>query len=136
MTDHDDDFEPHHRSSSTDQVLQELQLYGYRAFQDEPDPRPLPGAQILAGSIADIFDAIVVALSDTRLEPDLESEPPRLPCDGHRRSVASPTRHHNGVPPLNRTPELAIDEAGLGRWCTGAGSCACPPRPAAPTRWC
>jgi hypothetical protein len=26
----------------------------------------------VAGSIADIFDALVVALSDTRLEPDLE----------------------------------------------------------------
>jgi hypothetical protein len=44
-TDHDDDFEPHHNSSSTDQVLHELQLYGYRPFNDEPDPRPLPEAQ-------------------------------------------------------------------------------------------
>jgi hypothetical protein len=71
-TDHDDDFEPHHSSSPTDQVLHELQLYGYRPFNDEPDPRPLPEANILAGSISDIFDALVVALSDTRLEPDLE----------------------------------------------------------------
>ena len=67
----DDDFEPHHNSSPTDQVLQELQLYGYRPFQDEPDPRPLPEAHVLAGSISDIFDALVVALADTRLEPDL-----------------------------------------------------------------
>ncbi|WP_128930920.1 DUF2493 domain-containing protein [Bradyrhizobium zhanjiangense] len=71
-TDHDNDFEPHHSSSPTDQILQELQLYGYRAFQDEPDPRPLPEGHILAGSVADIFEALVVALSDTRLEPDLE----------------------------------------------------------------
>ena len=71
-TDHDDEFEPHHSSSPTDQVLHELQLYGYRPFNDEPDPRPLPEANILAGSISDIFDALVVALSDTRLEPDLE----------------------------------------------------------------
>jgi len=71
-TDHDDDFEPHHNSSPTDQVLHELQLYGYRPFQDEPDPRPLPEAHTLAGSISDIFDALVVALTDTRLEPDLE----------------------------------------------------------------
>ncbi|OYU64028.1 MAG: hypothetical protein CFE30_03000 [Bradyrhizobium sp. PARBB1] len=71
-TDHDDQFEPHHSSSPTDQVLHELQLYGYRPFHDEPDPRPLPEAQILAGSISDIFDALVVALADTRLEPDLE----------------------------------------------------------------
>jgi YspA, cpYpsA-related SLOG family len=34
--------------------------------------RPLPEAHILAGSVADIFEALVVALSDTRLEPDLE----------------------------------------------------------------
>jgi hypothetical protein len=71
-TDHDDDFEPHHSSSPTDQVLHELQLYGYRPFNDEPDPRPLPEAHTLAGSFSDIFDALVVALSDTRLEPDLE----------------------------------------------------------------
>jgi hypothetical protein len=72
-TDRDDhDFEQPHTSSSTDQVLKELQLYGYRPFQDEPDPRPLPEAQAIAGAVADIFDALVAALSDTRLEPDLE----------------------------------------------------------------
>ncbi len=38
-------FEPPHNSSPTDHVLDELQLYGYRPFQDEPDPRPLPEAQ-------------------------------------------------------------------------------------------
>jgi hypothetical protein len=68
----DDDFEPQHSSSPTDRVLHELQLHGYRPFHDEPDPRPLPEAKILAGSISDIFDALVFALSDTRLEPDLE----------------------------------------------------------------
>jgi hypothetical protein len=67
-----DDFEPHHSSSPTDQVLHELQLYGFRPFEDEPDPRPLPEAQILTSSISDIFDALLVALSDTRLEPDLD----------------------------------------------------------------
>ncbi|RAZ89474.1 hypothetical protein DPM33_18035 [Mesorhizobium hawassense] len=73
MNDHDDiTFEPSHASSPTDHVLQELQLYGYRPFEDEPDPRPLPEGQIIAASIADIFDAMVVALADTRLEPDLE----------------------------------------------------------------
>ncbi len=72
-TDHDDTgYEPPHTSSPTDHVLSELQLYGYRPFQDEPDPRPLPEAQIVAGAISDIFDALVVALTDTRLEPDLE----------------------------------------------------------------
>ena len=72
-TDHDDtSYEPPHTSSPTDHVLSELQLYGYRPFQDEPDPRPLPEAQIVAGAVSDIFDALVVALTDTRLEPDLE----------------------------------------------------------------
>ena len=42
-TEHDDtSYEPPHSSSPTDHVLAELQLYGYRPFQDEPDPRPLP----------------------------------------------------------------------------------------------
>jgi hypothetical protein len=72
-TEYDDtSFEPPHTSSSTDHVLTELQLYGYRPFQDEPDPRPMPDAQIVAGAVADIFDALAVALDDTRLEPDLE----------------------------------------------------------------
>ena len=53
-------------------VLTELQLYGYRPGQDEPDPRPLPLAQTSAGAFADIFDALLATLSDTRLEPDLE----------------------------------------------------------------
>ena len=69
---HDTAYEPHHDSSPTDHLLQELQLYGYRPFEDEPDPRPLPEGRVIAGSIADIFDALVVALADTRLEPDLE----------------------------------------------------------------
>jgi hypothetical protein len=69
---HDTDYEPHHASSPTDHVLQEIALYGYRPFEDEPDPRPLPEGNVVAGSIADIFDALVVTLSDTRLEPDLE----------------------------------------------------------------
>ena len=72
-TDHDDtEFEPPHASSPTDHVLAELQLYGYRPFQDEPDPRPLPDGDVVAGAVADIFDALVSTLSDTRLEPDLE----------------------------------------------------------------
>jgi len=72
-TEYDDtSFEPPHASSPTGHVLAELQLYGHRPFQDEPDPRPLPDAQTIAVSASDIFDALVVALGDTRLEPDLE----------------------------------------------------------------
>ena len=73
-TDHDDtEFEPPHAASPTDHVLGELQLYGHRPFYDEPDPRPLPEGKTIAGAIADIFDAFVATLSDTRLEPDLEN---------------------------------------------------------------
>jgi len=66
------DHELPHATSPTDHVLTELQLHGYRPFQDEPDPRPLPEAGIVAAAVADIFDAFIVSLSDTRLEPDLE----------------------------------------------------------------
>ena len=68
----DNGYEPPHNSSPTDHVLSELQLYGYRPFQDEPDPRPLPEAQTVATAVADIFDALAATLSDTRLEPGLE----------------------------------------------------------------
>jgi len=71
-TDHDTDFEPPHSASSTAHVLQELQLYGYRPFYDEPDPRPLPEGDAIVGAVADIFDALVSSFRDTRLEPDLE----------------------------------------------------------------
>src|SRR3546814_6458464 len=71
MSEHDD-YEPHHSSSPTDHLLSELQLYGYRPFSDEPDPRPLPEGNHVAGAIADIFDALIVTLEDTRLEPDLD----------------------------------------------------------------
>jgi hypothetical protein len=66
----DTEFSSSH-ASPTDHVLTELQLYGYRPFQDEPDPRPLPEANAITGAVADMFDALVATLSDTRLEPDL-----------------------------------------------------------------
>src|SRR5262245_54413728 len=57
-TDRDDvDFEPPHTSSPTDHALSELQLYGYRPFQDEPDPRPLPQANAVSVPLA-FFEAI------------------------------------------------------------------------------
>src|SRR6516225_2012674 len=68
----DNEFEQPNTSSPTDLVLTELQLYGHRPFQDEPDARPLPEARAIAGAVAHIFEAVVATLSDTRLEPDLE----------------------------------------------------------------
>jgi hypothetical protein len=67
------DFDGADALSPTDNVLIELQIYGHRPFQDEPDPRPLPEARVIGGAVADIFDALVSTLSDTRLEPDLEN---------------------------------------------------------------
>ncbi|MDB5584509.1 MAG: hypothetical protein JWR80_9685 [Bradyrhizobium sp.] len=64
--------EPEHHYSSTGIILQELALYAYRPFSDEADPRPLPEDRMVAGAVADIFDAMVSTLEDTRLEPDLE----------------------------------------------------------------
>lgn len=67
-----DDFEPAQTVSQTAHALQELQLYGYRPFQDDPDPRPMPDGQRLATAVADVFDALVATLADTRMEPDLQ----------------------------------------------------------------
>ena len=66
------DHELPHPTSPTDHVLTELQLHGYHPFQDEPDPRPMPDARIVAAAVADIFDALIASLSETRLEPDLD----------------------------------------------------------------
>ena len=72
-TDRDDeDLKTAQAASTTDRVLAELQLYGYRPFHDEPDPRPLPEPSTITGAVADIFDALVATLSDSRLESDLE----------------------------------------------------------------
>jgi hypothetical protein len=66
------DPEPPHAASPTAHVLAELQLYGWRPGQDEPDPRPLPEGNAVAGAVADIFNTLIATLGDTRLEPDLE----------------------------------------------------------------
>lgn len=69
--DHDDHHEPS-ASSPTADVLTGLQLYGYHPHPDEPDPRPLPDEAELAGAVAEVFAALTGALSDTRLEPNLD----------------------------------------------------------------
>ena len=66
------DPEPEHHESSTGVILQEMALYAYRPFSDEPDPRPLPEDRMVSGAVVDMFDAIVSTLQDTRIEPDLE----------------------------------------------------------------
>jgi len=64
--------EPLHQASATAHLLDELALFGYRAFSDEADPRPLPDERLASGAMADMFDALISTLIDTRLEPDLE----------------------------------------------------------------
>ncbi|MBU7590886.1 MAG: DUF2493 domain-containing protein [Sphingopyxis terrae] len=65
---HDRPDEP----GTTAYLLQEMQLFGYRPFEDEPDPRPLPDARLAGGAVADMFDGLAACLAETRLEPDLE----------------------------------------------------------------
>jgi hypothetical protein len=65
------DVEPH-ASSSTGYLLDELALYGYRPGQDEPDPRPLPEADMVRAELAGIVNAFAGMLADTRLEDDLD----------------------------------------------------------------
>ena len=57
-------FEPH-AHSQTAIALQELQLWGTRAFDDEPDLRPMPEPETLMTAVADIFDALVAILALT-----------------------------------------------------------------------
>jgi len=68
----DDTFEPHHASSPTDRVIYEMQIYGHRPHQDEPDPRPLPEEPVIQSALTAMFAAFAEMLGDTRLEPDLE----------------------------------------------------------------
>jgi hypothetical protein len=49
-----------------------MQVFGYRPFQDEPDPRPLPEESMVQSALTTMFDALFEMLGDTRLEPDLE----------------------------------------------------------------
>jgi hypothetical protein len=58
------------RPSPTARVLDELQLHG--PYQDESDSRLLPDQRAVEAAEADIFDALVSLLGDTRLEPEIE----------------------------------------------------------------
>ncbi|WP_436645099.1 DUF2493 domain-containing protein [Pseudogemmobacter hezensis] len=64
--------EPSHTTSPTYHAIAYLQQHGWRPGQDEPDPRPMPEGEAVSQAVADIFDAFVATLGDTRLEPDLE----------------------------------------------------------------
>ena len=66
------DFEPAHRRSATARVIDNLELHGYQPSGNEPDPRPLPDTDLVAGAISDLFDILGGAFRDTSLEPDLD----------------------------------------------------------------
>jgi hypothetical protein len=65
-------FEPAHKASATARVIDGLELHGFRPSASEPDPRPLPDTDQLAGAVSDIFDILAGAFKDTALEPDLD----------------------------------------------------------------
>lgn len=71
MTRFDDDDEPEHTASATDEALEQLKLFRHKPFYDEPDTRPAPEAHEIAGIVSDMLDALAVSLTDTCLEPDL-----------------------------------------------------------------
>ncbi len=64
--------EPPHAASPTAHCLEVLQLYGYRAQGDEPDPRPMPDAERAEHEIANCVEAMSGLLADTPLESDLD----------------------------------------------------------------
>jgi hypothetical protein len=65
------DPEPPHALSATGHLLEDLALYGRPVPEGEPDPRPPADPVALAAAMADLFDALISPLTDTRLEPAL-----------------------------------------------------------------
>jgi hypothetical protein len=81
------EFEPAHRSSATARVIENLELYGHQPSGSEPDPRPLPELDLLAGAISDLFDILGGAFRDTALEPDLDELFWHLPDLFHKKAA-------------------------------------------------
>lgn len=64
--------EPEHELSPTGHVMERLALYGARPLDDELDNSPAPEERLMDAAVTEMFDSLVGALTDTRLEPDLE----------------------------------------------------------------
>ncbi len=68
-------FEPNpfdqNPNSPSSHLLDELALHGYRPFEDEPDPRPLPSSEAAAHALESVVETLSGLFSDTRLEADL-----------------------------------------------------------------
>lgn len=70
--DENEPLELEHISSPTGRIMANLELYGFRANPDEPDPRPLPAEESVTGAVTEIFDTIMGTLGETCLEPELD----------------------------------------------------------------
>jgi hypothetical protein len=64
-----EDLEPVHALSATGHLLEDLSLFGRLLPDGEIDHRPAAEPQALAAAMADLFDALISPLTDTRLEP-------------------------------------------------------------------
>ena len=87
------DFEPAHHRSATARVIDNLELHGYQPSGNEPDPRPLPEPDRVAGAISDLFDILAGALPrhEPRARPRrsvLASDRP-LPQKGRPRAASA-----------------------------------------------
>ncbi|MDU9006922.1 IncP-type conjugal transfer protein TraG [Sedimentitalea todarodis] len=69
---HNSDAEPHHYASATHAICSDLEIYGYRHSENDPDPRDVPEDRLIAVAVADIFDALVATMADTSLDADLD----------------------------------------------------------------
>src|SRR5271156_2694729 len=58
--------------SRTLRDFSEFQSFSYRPEEEEADTRPAIDERVVAGSVSDIFDALVGSLDETLSEPDLQ----------------------------------------------------------------
>ena len=71
--DFDDAFEPQHQPSATEQVLDDLRLYGPgRWTADDLSAAPPPEPEAVATTVAELFDRLAGVVSETCLERDLD----------------------------------------------------------------
>ena len=61
----------HDEESPSSHLLDELALHGYRPFDDEPDPRPLPSSDAASTALESMVEVLSGLFLDTRLEADL-----------------------------------------------------------------
>jgi len=61
----------HDEKSPSSHLLDELALHGYRPFDDEPDPRPLPCSDAASTALESMVEILSGLFLDTRLEADL-----------------------------------------------------------------